>query len=460
MEYVAGASFVEILSGIFSKIFSEVFAPILTEILHMYIEYVFTIWWAFLSEWLLGLFVALCTLVDFAESMFNVFAGISPVQVNGQQTYLLDAFFQMKEVATAFTYITVMAVAISFIFTIFKTAKSISDMAMEDRNPISKVLADGMKAAVTFMMIPFLCIAMLQISSIVTSQAVTAFESAQGGSSSIGCIIFLSAGMDADKETTTQKSFLDMVSAQVQEGRLPSLTDDIRRPYLEGGKDYRKLSVVKKDFYAGNFNYVQGFASGILLLFILLGAVMVFIRRIFELLLLYLVSPFFVSTIPLDDGVMFKKWREMFIARFFSGFGIIFSMRFYLLFVPSIASNRLCFYDSSLPNAAAINSVLKIFFIIGGAWAVYKSQHLIMQILNPEAASADEQASSLIKGIVVGSVSTAANMAMAAASGGTTAALGALGGAGGALGKAGSGLQDAGDAGSPGGDDRQKYTGK
>ena len=102
--------------------------------------------------------------------------------VNEQKTYLLDAFFQMEKVSAAFTSITVMAVAISFIFTIFKTAKSISDMAMEDRNPISKVLANGMKAAVTFMLIPFLCIAMLQLSSIVTSQAVAAFAPGHGGS--------------------------------------------------------------------------------------------------------------------------------------------------------------------------------------------------------------------------------------------------------------------------------------
>lgn len=457
MEIVLGKSFIDILCDLFSKIFSNVFVPVVSEILHMYVEYVLTILWAYWSEWLLGLFVALCTLVDFAESIFNVFAGISPVQVEGRQTYLLDAFFQMKEVTTAFTYITVMAVAISFIFTIYKTAKSIADMALEDKNPISKVLADGMKAAVTFMLIPFLCIAMLQISSIVTSQVVSAFESAQGGSSTIGSIIFLSAGMDADKETTKRKNILSMQQEDSREGRNPSMTDSVRRPYLEGRKDYRSLLTVKKDFYASNFNYIEGFVSAVLLLFILMGAMLVFIRRLFELLLLYLVSPFFVSTIPLDDGVVFAKWRELFVAKFFSGFGVIFSMRYYLLLVPAIANNQLCLYDPNLPNAAMINSVLKMFLIIGGAWAVYKSQHLIMQILNPEAASADEQAGALMQGIIVGTASTAASMAMTAASGGTTTALGALGGGSGSLGKLASA---AGETGGSGGEDKQKYTGK
>ena len=238
------------------------------------------------------------------------------------------------------------------------------------------------------------------------------------------------------------------------------MTDDVRQPYLEGSKDYRKLSTVKKDFYAANFNYVEGFVSVVLLLFILLGAVMIFIRRLFELLLLYLVSPFFVSTIPLDDGILFAKWRELFVAKFFSGFGVIFSMRYYLLLVPSIASGRLCLYDMDLPGAVMINSVLKMFLIIGGAWAVYKSQHLIMQILNPEAATADQQAGALFQGVVMGTASTAASMAMAASTGGTSAALGAMGGGGGSLGKLLSAAGETGGAGASKSDDKQRYTGK
>lgn len=185
LSYLA-VSFVEALQNIFYTILSEVFAPILKDILEVFIEYFMSVIWSMWSEWLLALFTVMCSLIDFVENMFNVFAGISPVEVEGHQTYLLDAFFQMKEVTTAFTYITVMAVAISFLFTIYKTAKSISDMALENKNPISKVLADGMKAAVTFMLIPFLCIALLQISSLVTNQAVSAFDAAQGGSTSMG----------------------------------------------------------------------------------------------------------------------------------------------------------------------------------------------------------------------------------------------------------------------------------
>lgn len=456
-------SFVDILSQIFYTLLSDVFAPILKEILNLYMEYVLTVFFSIWCEFLLGIFNVLCGLVDFVENIFNVFAGISTVEVHNKTTYLLDAFFQMEEVTRAFTLITVLAVGISFLFTIFKTAKSISDMALEDKNPISKVLGDGMRAAITFMLIPFLCIFLLQAASIVTNQAVASFNAAQHGESSIGTIIFLSASLDADKETTKPRSGLTGLMEGADTDRSPSIDDTIREPYLVGTKNYRDLLEVKKDFYAANFHYVQGFASAILLLFILAGASLIFIRRLFELLLLYLVSPLFVSTIPLDDGVLFSKWRELFVAKFFSGFGVIFSMRYYLLLVPSIASKRLCLYPANLPNAVIINTVLKLFLIIGGAWAVYKSQHLMMQILNPEAAMADEQAGALIQGIIVGSASTAASMAMSAASGGATTALGAMGslggGAGGSLGKLASAAGELG-GGSKNSDENQRFTGK
>lgn len=424
--YLAG-SFVEMLQGVFRTIFEKVLAPVLTEILQIFVKFVIRVLWVRFAELMLNLLTILCSLVDFVESIFNVFAGVTPVEVNGKSTYMLDAFLQMKEITTAFTYITVMAVAICMIFTIIKTAKSISDMALEDKNPISHVLSNGLKAGVTFMIIPFLCIFLLQLSTMVTSQVSIAFDSVQGGKTTIGTVIFLTAGLDADKATTKASSPFADEWEEIVGGRNPSFTDSVRGPYLRGEKDYKKPLQVREDFYAANFNYLVGFVSAILLLLVLSGAVMVFIRRLFELLLLYIVSPLFVSTIPLDDGTMFSKWRELFVSRFFSGFGIIFMMKYYLMLIPSISGNSLVLYDPNLPDAVMINNVLKVLMIIGGAWAVYKSQHLIMQMLNPEAAMADQQASAMLTGMIIGAATTAASAATAAATGGASAAAGGLG---------------------------------
>ncbi len=443
MQYTyLASSFIGTLQGILYTIFDMVLGPVLKEILQIYVRYIIRVVWTILSNRLMNLLVVVCSLVDFVESIFNVFAGITPVKVNNRPAYLLDAFFQMEPVARAFTIVTVMAVAICMIFTIIKTAKSISDMALENKNPISHVLANGMKAGIMFMLIPFLCIFLLQLSTIVTKQVSVAFESGQGGRTTIGTIIFLTAGLDADKETAKPSSpFLEEWDDMARQ-REPSFMDSVRKPYFYGEKDYKNLSQVSMDFYAGNFNYIAGFASAFLMLLVLSGAALLFIRRLFELMLLYIVSPLFVSTIPLDDGVMFSKWRELFVAKFFSGFGIIFTMKYYLMLIPFISGSELVLYDSTLPGGILINNILKMLMIIGGAWAVYKSQHMIMQIMNPEAAMAEQQASAMLTGMIIGAASTAASAASAAATGGASAAFGGLS----SLGKAGSMAGDAASA--------------
>ena len=453
MQY-AYLGFIESLQSIFRKIFETVLAPILTDILTIFVNFVTNVVWNLLAELLINLFTALCSVIDFIESIFNVFSGVTPVTVSNQRMTLLQAMFEMKGISTAFLYITVMAVAICIIFTIYKTVKSISDMALDDRNPISKVMTDAMKAAVTFMMIPFLCVFLLQMSSAITKQVNVAFSAAQGTNGSIGSIVFLAAGMDADKSTTKAK---DMLTGQIEKsaGRAPTFSDSIRGPYMDGTRDYRDLAQVRADFHISNFDYIIGFVTAILLILILAAVVLKFIRRIFELLLLYLVSPLYVSTIPLDDGAIFARWRELFIAKFFSGFGSIFAMKYYLMVVPYFTSSNLILYDSKLPNGTIIDNVLRVFLIVGGAWAVYHGQTLIMDILAPQISFEEKQMGLMATGFLT----RGTTMALSAAQMGAASAADHMKGAAGKMGQKAasgkSGEKEGGDSGESG----QKFTG-
>ena len=110
-------------------------------------------------------------------------------------------------------------------------------------------------------------------------------------------------------------------------------------------------------------------------------------------------------------------------------------MKFYLMIVPFLANSKLELYPKSMPGGSIINMILQIFLIIGGAWAVFKSQSLMMEILNPEAAQAEKQSSALLTGAVIGAVTTTASVAAGIATGGTSlAATGALASVAGSVG--------------------------
>ena len=142
----------------------------------------------------------------------------------------------------------------------------------------------------------------------------------------------------------------------------------------------------------------------------MIADIFLFIRRIFELLILYLVSPLFACTMPLDDGAAFSKWQNLFIAKFFSGFGSVFTMKLYLVLVPIIVGSGIQMHSNP-----TVDALLKLFVVMGGAWAAFKSQHLFLQIMNPEAAAAAQESTAMLVGATVAAAS-------AVASGGTTLA--------------------------------------
>lgn len=449
--------FIESLITVLTIIYNEVLTPVLTDTLMIYVEYISRIVIAFFSFSLYELLLFLCGILDSLEQILNAFSGVDNVLVNGEPMGMMEAIFQLDVVSRAFLIITVAAVAFCFIFTIIATARSISGMTLENKNPISHVLKNALKACVSFMLVPFLCIFMLQISSVLTRQAQTALLNQNGMAqkASTGTYIFLTASLRAGKKPMAGQSYVTFKYLE------PDMGDELRLDYLNKRKNYLDRGDSGVDFSIIKIDYLLGYVASIFMIALFIGLIVHFIRRMLELMMLYLVSPFFVATIPVDDGAMFKKWRERFIIKFLSGFAVIFALKLFLLLLPTIFSNKLDLgtavlgnqdtiigsmekvadqaglpklpeegftYDdleqalTSLPGmseasdigiynsisngissfaferfgigegagptteASLIDSVLKLAFLMGGTWAVFKSRTLVLEILSPEEA--------------------------------------------------------------------------
>ena len=84
-------------------------------------------------------------------------------------------------------------------------------MTLENKNPISHVLKSAMKAAVTFLTVPFFCIFLLQISTAVTTQVQDAVMNQKGfeKTPSTGTYVFLISSLRAGrKDPNNLGSFL------------------------------------------------------------------------------------------------------------------------------------------------------------------------------------------------------------------------------------------------------------
>lgn len=465
ISYVLGKVINEALTPALKILFTSLVEPILSLIGEVLLSFIHirTYYW----------YVAILRVIDVLEYAFNIFSGISEVEVmqDGVRSkdFLLNVFFTNSGISKVFWSITLLAFAVSLVFGIIAVMKSSIDL--DGKRPVGKVLGTIGKAGITFLIVPFFTVFALNMTNIVIKKTNEILSMSVGmDTPSMGTVLFLATTLEAGEpsnETAGTENGEETVEASTDEPLSPPVrapgdepideplsppvqapvdeptdeplsppvqapvddepvddenenknknktetladfTEGIRADYYSGKKNYWDAETVMSDFNIAQVNTVLGLFMSLFVALMLIICAFVFITRIFEVLLLYVASPFFVATIPLDDGAKFDEWKNMFIAKLFSGFGILIGMKLYTILVPIIMSSNLI-----LSSTNFVNMGLKVMFIVGGAFAIYKSNSLLMQIFNIQASygeSATMQAG-------LGFVLSAKNMGMSALKG-------------------------------------------
>lgn len=385
-----------LLTTVLSWLFEEVLAPILFPVLKDALQFFVDLWMLIYSRFIYLLFSGILKLIDYLEKAFDVFIGLENVTytVDGHKISgtLVEVLMQQKAVSTAFWALTLGALGLSLLLTIYATAKSAFDLDFENKRPVSKVLAAMMKTFIQFFTVPFFVFFLLKLSAVILKgiTGVLGF----GGQTTLGRIVFVIASLDASK---TEGYNISNPGNGIKIG----VTDAERAPFynITGTdlKDYGRLMDVDEAFYLQDFDYLIGFIAAIFLLFTIGICLIIFVQRVFEICLLYLASPYFVCMIPLDDGEKFSRWREMFVGKCFTGFGSVVGMRLFLMICPIIMGNDITFGNEASPE---MTYMIKLFFIAGGAWAVYKSGPMITSLISSQAGSAEASTAATVGGML------------------------------------------------------------
>ena len=174
----------------------------------------------------------------------------------------------------------------------------------------------------------------------------------------------------------------------------PEMTDAIRGPYYYGEKDIYSLSQVKEDFDISimKTNYLMVYFMGVTLFGDLAMIILTCVSRIFNMLMLYLISPLVFAAEPLDDGAKRKQWTTAFLVQCCAVFGTIVAMRTLMVFIPIIMSSDLVFFKHDDPTGsvagfgyAILDLAAKIIMIYGGFEVVKKANGIITGILADSA---------------------------------------------------------------------------
>ena len=170
----------------------------------------------------------------------------------------------------------------------------------------------------------------------------------------------------------------------------PDIADSLRGPFYYGDKSIYSFDQVNEVFemMPWGFNYILMLFYGFALIWNLALISMTCVNRIFNMIMLYLISPLVFAVEPLDDGTKRKQWITAFVVQSMGIFGTVISMRVLMLFIPIITSPDLVLYstkDGSSFGAGLINLIAKCFMILVGFEVVKKANGIISGILADSA---------------------------------------------------------------------------
>ena len=310
----------------------------------------------FFQELCLLVFLWVLRLVDGIMEIFSSVAGIADVNYNGENVNIIEYALSGGTLNTIFWCVLILAVGLCGIFTIAALVKNM----ITAQKSVSGVVGKFFLAILgSFAMIAAVVLAIL-ISNAVLSLVSKIFRI--GNTTKLSNAIFdACAGEWINGYTATE---FNVNTASVKE---------IFGDYTTGfvfPDGWKYNGMVNPD----GFLYLPSLIAGIALLLSLITAVLNLAKRVYEIIVVYLVMPVSLSTLPLDEGARFKIWRETLITKIIIAYGAVFAVNVFVLLMPIVTKAQV------VGAGGFANSIFKIFMIVGGSMTIPAGQAMFARM--------------------------------------------------------------------------------
>lgn len=280
----------------------------------------------FFQELMLLLFLWTLRLVDGLNELFSAIAGIIPVKYNGSNVNIIESAVSNATVTNIFWCVFILAIGLLGIFTI---AAIIKNMIVSNKNTAQIVGKFFLSLLGTMAMLSVVILGILIVNSTLSLVAeIFKLNTTTKLSSALfdACV--------GDWLNGYSVSEIDVATLSVHDifGDYNTAVFGIWPTGWKGN------GMVNPD----TFLYLPAFIASLALLIALFIAVINLAKRVYEIVFMYLVLPFSMSTIPLDDGARFKNWRETFISKLLLAYGSLFSVNIFVLLLPVIKERIKC----------------------------------------------------------------------------------------------------------------------
>ena len=388
------ASGFKFLADIIPGAVDIVMNSILGDVINMLLEWYYSKWFLVQS--------AILLLLDCIEDCFNVVSGLSPVYIGkdgqgaagGQGVPLLFAVFRQTTVQNAFFTMIVVGFSICFFMAILATARSFFELAGEKTKPVTHIIRMTARSLLYLLLAPMMAFALILLSQAILTTIDKALTAGDEGKTSMARIVFCIASLDA-VDTDLHSDGKEYNISYDKGPSKASLTDKYRKQFYYVDPDaivpnFTNPEKSRSVFTFRGFDYFIGIGCGIFFTIVMCMVLAVFIGRVFDVVVLLIIQPFFVGMMPFDDGEYYRRWFELFLGKLFQGFGSVIGMRVYLMILEQIFTGNIRFSNSTSVGARLQDYLMMLLFAMGGAVAVRHVGPLVTGILSQAAATGEQ----------------------------------------------------------------------
>ena len=131
------------------------------------------------------------------------------------------------------------------------------------------------------------------------------------------------------------------------------------------------------------FNYLIGYVGGFMAASLMLSSAIGLIQRIYELAILFVLSPAAVAFMPLDDGGKYKQWRGEFIKRVGMMYGPVIGLN--LMFQVLAVLQHVTIFPDTASNAI-FNGLIQLIFMIVGLLSIKEFSQIVSGLVGSSDA--------------------------------------------------------------------------
>ena len=312
----------------------------------------------FFQELILLLFLWFLKVIDGIMEIFSAIAGVTDVTYQGERVNIIEFIVGASTVGTIFWCVFILAVGLTCIFTIVALVKN---MIANNRN-ITTIIGKFFLALLGTLAMVVVVILGILISNAILVLVSEIFEI--GNTTKLSNSIFNACVGDWVNGYSINEINVSTLSVRKIFGDYNTAAFGI------WPTSWKNNGMVNPD----TFLYLPSMIASIGLMIAMVVAIINLAKRVYEIVLLYIVLPVSMSTIAIDDGARFKIWRETFITKIVLAYGIVFSVNIFILILPFISKMKI----PGVSNFA--NSMFLIFMIIGGALVIPAGQTLFARL--------------------------------------------------------------------------------